>query len=87
MQIKLSDAIPTILDFDGQVLECFFDEGGSKRVHVSHIKGVNMDAQDHQGKRLLTVQLKHDQLLLWVDAARVPQINALLAALHKDIKQ
>ncbi len=54
MQVKLSEATPTILVYDGQVLECFFDEGGSKRIHISHIKGLHLDAQGH-GRHLLTI--------------------------------
>ncbi len=85
MQVKLSETTPTILTFDGQVLECFFDEGGSKRIHVTHLKSIHLDAQGH-GKRLLTIQLKLDQLFLSVDEAIVPQVNELLVELQKNMQ-
>ncbi len=86
MQVKLSEAIPTILAYDGQVLECFFDEGGSKRIHVSHIKSVHMDTQG-QGKHLLTIQLKRDPLLLWVDEPSLPKVMELLSELQKGMSK
>ncbi len=84
MQTKLSDAIPVILTFDGQVLECFFDEGGSKRVHVSHIRSIRLEPQK-SGKHLLTIQLKRDQMLLWVDDQNLPSVSPLLAELENAI--
>ena len=84
MQAKLSDAIPVILTFDGQVLECFFDEGGSKRIHVSHIRSIRLEPQK-PGKSLLTIQLKRDQMLLWVDDANLPSVNPLLTEVDKAI--
>ncbi len=84
MQAKLSDAIPVILSYDGQVLECFFDEGGSKRVHVSHIRSIRLEPQN-SGKHLLTIQLKRDPMLLWVDDKNLPSVSQLLAEVGKDI--
>ncbi len=86
MQVKLSEAIPTILAYDGQVLECFFDESGSKRIHVSHIKSVHMDTQG-QGKHLLTIQLKRDPLLLWVDDVNMSKVMELLGELQKGMSE
>ncbi len=86
MQVKLSDATPVILAYDGQVLECFFDEGGSKRIHIAHIKSIRLDAQGRGGKRLLTVQMKHDQLLLWVDDAALVQATELVEEVQKGLR-
>ncbi len=82
MQAKLSEAIPAILAYDGQVLECFFDEGGSKRIHISHIRGIRLEPQN-SGKHLLTIQLKRDSMLLWVDDKNLPSVNQLLAEVEK----
>jgi hypothetical protein len=82
MQVKLSEAIPAILAYDGQVLECFFDEGGSRRIHLSHIKSLHLDAQG-QGKHLLTIQLKREPILLWVDEANMPGVLEFLADVQK----
>ena len=84
MQAKLSEAIPVILAYDGQVLECFFDEGGSKRIHVSHIRSIRLEPQK-SGKSLLTIQLKHDQMLLWVDDVNLASVTPLLAQVEKAI--
>ncbi len=84
MQVKLSDATPVILAYDGQVLECFFDEGGSKRVHIAHIKSIRLDMQG-SGKHLLTIQMKHDQLLLWVDDAALVQATELVKEVQKGL--
>ncbi len=84
MQVKLSDSIPVILAYDGQVLECFFDEGSSKRIHISHIKSIKLDPQG-QGKRLLTIQLKHEPMLLWVDDAALPAVTNFLSELQKNL--
>lgn len=84
MQVKLSEAIPTILAYDGQVLECFFDEGGSKRIHISHVKSLHLESQG-QGKHLLTIQLKRAPLLLWVDEANMPGVMELVAQVQKGI--
>ncbi len=86
MQVKLSESIPAILAYDGQVLECFFDEGGSKRIHVSHIKSLKLDAQG-SGKHLLTIQLKREPLLLWVDETNFPKVAEFVAELQKSISR
>ncbi len=83
MQVKLSEAIPTILAYDGQVLECFFDEGGSKRIHITHIQSVKLDQQG--GKHLLTIQLKRVPLLLWIDEAALPAVLELVSEVQKGI--
>ncbi len=84
MQAKLSDSVPVILSYDAQVLECFFDEGGSKRTHISHIRSIRLEPQK-AGKYLLTIQLKRDQMLLWVDEKYLPSVNQLLADVQNGI--
>ena len=82
VRVTLSTSIPTILSLDGDVLECFFDEGGSRRIHVAHIKAVKLDPPG-KDKRLLTIELKRDPVLLWTDEAAVPQLNVLLEQLRR----
>lgn len=84
IKVKISEATPIILTFDGEVLECFFDEGGSKRFHVAHIKGIQLDA-NNKGKHLLTIKLKSDQVFLWVDEDALANVNLLLGPLQKAI--
>ena len=80
--IKLSEATPSILAFENGVLECFFDEGGSKRIHIMHIKGIQLEASG-KGKYLLTIKLQHDQMLLWVDEGALSKVNELIAEIQK----
>lgn len=81
-KIKLSEATPTLLVFDGEILECFFDEGGSKRIHIMHIKGIQLE-NTGKGKNLLTIKLKYDPVLLWVDDGAVAKVNELVADIQK----
>jgi hypothetical protein len=82
IKVRLSDATPVILTFDGEVLECFFDEGGSKRMHVRHIQSIQLDA-GHGDKHLLTIQLKREPLLLWVDDQAVANVNMLIGPVKR----
>jgi hypothetical protein len=80
--IKLSETTPAILAYADGVLECFFDEGGSQRMHVSHIQGIQLEASG-QGKYLMTIKLKRSPVVLWVDQDRVAKVNELIAELQK----
>ena len=82
--IKLSETTPCILAFEGGVLECFFDEGGSKRIHITHIKGIQIDAAS-KGKCLLTIKLKNDQVFLWVDEGIVARVKDFVAQIQKEM--
>ena len=82
IKVKLSEKTPTILALDGEVLEIFFDEGGSRRIHVAHMKSIQLDSSK-DGKRLLTVAQKYDPILLWVDEEAVAKVNELIAELRK----
>ena len=82
IKVKLSEKTPTILALDGEVLEIFFDEGGSRRIHVTHMKSIQLDS-NKDGKRLLTISQKYDPILLWVDEEAVAKVNELIAELRK----
>ena len=81
IKIKLSEADPTFLAFDGEILECFFMDG-SKRFHIAHIKGFQLESNS-KGKYLLTIKLKYDPILLWVDEAGVGKVKELIAEAQK----
>ena len=81
IKIRLSEADPTILVFDGEVLECFFNDG-SKRIHVTHIKGIQLEPNKN-GKYLLTIKLKYDPVLLWLDEAGAAKMNELITEVQK----
>ena len=57
---------------------------GSKRIHISHVKSLHLETAGH-GKHLLTIQLKQDQLLLWVDEAALPKVSEFLAEVQQGI--
>lgn len=83
LKIRLSEADPTILVFDGEILECFFMDG-SKRFHVAHIKGFQFESRD-KGKYLLTIKLKYNPLLLWVDESNAAKVNELIAEVQSSM--
>jgi hypothetical protein len=81
IKVKISESDPTILVFDGEILECFFVDG-SKRFHVTHIKGFQFES-NNQGKHLLTIKLEEDPILMWVDEAAVAKVKELIAEVLK----
>ena len=81
IKIKLSGPDPTILVFDGEILECFFMDG-SKRFHITHIKGFQFES-NNKGKYLLTIKLKYDPVLLWVDETDEAKVKELIAEMQK----
>jgi hypothetical protein len=83
IKIRLSETDPTILVFDGEILECFFMDG-SKRIHITHIKGFQFESNT-KGKYLLTIKLKYDPLLLWVDESSVAKVNELIAQVQSSM--
>ncbi len=82
-RIKLAESEPTRLTLDDDVLECFFVDG-SKRIHVSHINGIELSA-DNKGKHLLTIQLQHNNLFLWVDDKPLAQVKELVDRLKQAV--
>jgi hypothetical protein len=83
IKLRLSEMDPTILVFDGEILECFFMDG-SKRLHITHIKGFQFES-NNKGKYLLTIKLKYDPLLLWVDESSVAKVNELIAQVQSSM--
>jgi hypothetical protein len=83
IKISLSETDPTILVFDGEILECFFMDG-SKRFHITHIKGLQLEP-NNKGKYLLTIKLKYDPLLLWVDESNVAKVNEMIAQVQSSM--
>ena len=81
LKVRLSGSDPTILVFDGEILECFFIDG-SKRFHITHIKGVQLEP-NNKGKYMLTINLVRDPLFLWVDEAAAAKVKELIAELQK----
>ena len=81
-KVKLSEATPTILAFDGEILECFFDEGGSRRVHITHIKSILFETTG-KGKHLLTIQHKYEPISLWVDDEAVVKVTECVSQIQK----
>jgi len=81
IKVKLSETDPTILAFDGEILECFFVDG-SKRFHVTHIQGFQFES-NNPGKHLLTIKLEEDPILVWVDEAAVVKVKELIAEVLK----
>ena len=74
IKVKLSEPDPTILAFDGEILECFF----------VHIKGFQLEP-NNKGKYLLTIKLLYDPVLLWADEAGVAKVKALIAEVQTAI--
>ena len=81
IKVKISESDPTILVFDGEILECFFVDG-SKRFHVTHIKGFQFES-NNQAKHLLTIKLEEDPILVWVDESAVAKVKELIAEVLK----
>ena len=80
IKIKPSETEPTILAFDGEILECFFMDG-SKRVHITHIKGIQLNQED-KGKHLLDIGLKYDHIYVQVDEEAFAKVNELIAGVQ-----
>ncbi len=83
VKVRLSKDSPSVLAFDGDVLECFLVDG-SKRFHISLIKGIQLEPRD-KGKYLLTIQLKFDPVLLLVDEEAVPRVTEVIAGIQKEM--
>ena len=75
INITIDGTPPTVIRFDGDVLECFFEDG-SVRVHVIHIKGIEL--ADSQGKFLLTIHLRRRDLMIWVETKQGAPVKELV---------
>jgi hypothetical protein len=82
IKIMLSGTPPSVLTFDDDVLECFFPDG-STRIHVIHIKGIEL--ADSKGKSLLTIHLMHKDLFIWVDEKQIAPVKELVDQIKQAI--
>ena len=73
--VQLSGNPPTVLVFDDDVLECFFEDG-STRIHIIHIKGIEL--ADSNGKYLLTIHLRRKDLFVWVNQKDLSPVKELV---------
>ncbi len=80
-KLNISKSDPVFLSFDGEILECFFEDG-SKRIHVAFIQGIEL-GPNQKGKRMLTFKLNRAPIFLWADEDVVEQVNALIAEIQK----
>ncbi len=78
--VTLSGTPPTVLALDNDVLECFFQDG-STRVHVIHLKGI--DLTDNNGKYSLTIHFLRRDVSLWVAENELAAVKELI----KQVKQ
>ncbi len=81
-RITLSGTPPTVLVFDDDVLECFFTDG-STRIHVIHIKGIEL--ADNKGKYLMTIHLLRKDLFIWVDEKQIAPVKELVDQIKQAI--
>jgi hypothetical protein len=72
--------------FDGHVLEIFYDDltHGSRRVHVGHIKSIELIPVSH-GKEKYSLQIKGEYMLVVTDISEaiLPKAQALVAAVEQ----
>ena len=75
----------TIAVFDGGVLELFFDElrGGSRRIHVGHIKTIDLRPVTH-GKEpySLAIQCEFQLVVADVSEEALPRTQELVEAIR-----
>ena len=80
-KIIASEESPTVLSFEDDILECFFMDG-STRLHVIHIKGIELN-KDSKGKNLLTIHLKHKDLFIFVDEGPFEEVEEMVDKIKK----
>ncbi|HLO15389.1 MAG TPA: hypothetical protein VK206_11200 [Anaerolineales bacterium] len=85
-QFSIRSMLKPIVIFDGHVIEFFFDElqGGSRRIHVGHIKSLEIIPVS-RGKEKYSLQIKGEYLLVVVDVseAALPKAQELVAAIEE----
>ena len=86
LQLSTHAMSKPILIFDGHVIELFFDDlrEGSRRVHVGHIKSIEITPVS-RGKEKYFLQIKGEYQLIAVDLREeiLPQAEELIAAVKK----
>jgi hypothetical protein len=91
IEVRLTsrDMMKTIAVFDGRVVEFFFDElrGGSRRVHVGHIKSIDL-APTPRGKEKYSLTLRCEYQLVAVDVSEeaLPEAKGLVSAIQSVIE-
>ena len=85
-QLSIRSMSKPIMIFDGNVIEFFFDElqGGSRRIHVGHIKTIDIIPVS-RGKEKYSLQVKGEYLLVVVDVSEeaLPKAQELIAAIQQ----
>jgi len=75
-----------IVIFDGHVIEFFFDElgGGSRRVHIGHIKSVEI-VPISRGKEKYSLQIKGEYQLVVVDVSEeaLPKVQEMVTLIEE----
>jgi hypothetical protein len=86
LQLSTKAMSKPIVIFDGHVIEFFYDalEYGSRRVHISHIKSIEIIPVG-RGKEKYQLQIKGEYLLVVTDVneAILPQAQEMVAAIQK----
>jgi hypothetical protein len=85
-QLSIRSMLRPIVQFDGHVIEFFFDElkSGGKRIHVGHIKSIEIIPVSH-GKEKYSLQIKGEYQLVVVDVSEeaLPKVHELVAAIQQ----
>jgi len=79
-KLNLSRSDPTFLAFDGEILECLFEDG-SKRLHIAFIKGIEL-GPNQKGKHMLTINLNRAPIFLWVEEEFIGRLGELIAEIR-----
>src|SRR5215471_1119011 len=89
IQLTSRSMLKTIAVFDGHIVEFFFDElrGGSRRIHVGHIKTINLTPVAHgKEKHSLTIQCEYQMVAVDVSEAALPKSKELVAAIQSAVQ-
>jgi hypothetical protein len=81
--------LKTIAVFGGHVVEFFFDElrGGSRRVHVGHIKSLDLAPAAHgKEKYSLTITCEYQIVAVDVSEEALPRARELVAAIQAEMR-
>ncbi len=85
-QLSIRSMLKPIVIFDGHVIEFFFDElrGGSRRVHIGHIKSVEI-IPISRGKEKYSLQIKGEYQLVVVDVSEeaLPKVQEMVTLIEE----
>jgi hypothetical protein len=86
LQLSTGSMSKPIVLFDDHVIEFFFDDlsNGSRRVHVGHIKSIEIIPVGH-GKEKYSLQIKGEYTLVMTDVSEavLPKAQELVAAIQQ----